>query len=431
MPQSSSNLATLADWARSEAIPFDVASDKSFDSAVDRVVAAMGESVELLGFGEPMHGAPEFLVLRNRLFQRLVEAHGFTAIAVESSFPRGRIVNQYVSGAGSAGGPATYDDIEDAGFSHGFGRLAANRELVDWMRQYNGQSAHNVKLHFYGFDSPTEMMWSDSPRRLVEFVLHYLDSVGGENEKRHARISDLVGDDAAWENQEAAFDPAKSIGLSPAANGLRIEVEELASELGVRRPELVAATDEAQYLEAVQYAALARQLLNYHAAVARPSEKRIAWLLGIRDAMMADNLAYTIAREVARGPGRVLAFAHNGHLRRGSMSWQLGAELLEWWPAGAHLGTMLGPRYAVIGLGVGTSEANGIVPPEPETLEAFLTAAPGPARFIPTHQGQWLDAATIAALPTRSGSAKNSSYFPLTAKSLTDFDWLAVLDSIT
>ena len=43
------------------------------------------------------------------------------------------------------------------------------------MRAYNADPAHGKKLQFYGFDSPTEMMWSDSPRRLVEFVLDYLD----------------------------------------------------------------------------------------------------------------------------------------------------------------------------------------------------------------------------------------------------------------
>jgi erythromycin esterase-like protein len=210
---------------------------------------------------------------------------------------------------------------------------------------------------------------------------------------------------------------------------LRLEVEELASELSVRRPELVAATGEDRYQEAVQYTAVARQLLNYHANVARPEDNRIAVLLGIRDAMMADNLAYVLARE--RGRGRVLAFAHNAHLQRGSMEWQLGPGLQVWWPTGAHLTTMLGPRYTVIGTGVGTSEANVIPTPEPNTLESHLTAAPGPARFIPTHRGQAFEAAALTALPTRGGSAKNPGYFPLTAKSLTDFDWLAVLDSIT
>jgi hypothetical protein len=35
-------------------------------------------------------------------------------------------------------------------------------ELIEWMRRYNADPAHHVKLQFYGFDSPTEMVGSDS-----------------------------------------------------------------------------------------------------------------------------------------------------------------------------------------------------------------------------------------------------------------------------
>ena len=38
-------------------------------------------------------------------------------------------------------------------------------------------------------------------------------------------------------------------------------------------------------------------------------------------------------------------------------------EGVAWWPAGAHLAATLGPRYAVIGSGVGMSDENGIAPP--------------------------------------------------------------------
>ena len=87
-------------------------------------------------------------------------------------------------------------------------------------------------------------------------------------------------------------------------------------------------------------------------------------------------------------------------------------------------------RYAVIGTGVGVSEANGIGQPEPDTLEARLIATPGPARFIRIPQDKGF-AAEGAGLPTRSGSTKNFGYFPLAARSLSDFDALIVLDSTT
>jgi erythromycin esterase-like protein len=159
--------ATLDDWIEREAIPFSVDSPRSFSAAVDKVIDALGDSVELLGFGEALHGGEDLLILRNRLFQRLVEAHGYSAIAIESSFPRASVVNEYVAGRG----PASFEAVAETGFSHGFGRLEANRELVEWMRRYNAGPSHRVKLQFYGFDSPTEATDTDSPRQTLRFAL--------------------------------------------------------------------------------------------------------------------------------------------------------------------------------------------------------------------------------------------------------------------
>ncbi len=418
--------ATLDDWIAHEAIPCSLDSRPDFNAAVDTVISALGDAVALLGFGEALHGGEELLVLRNQLFQRLVEAHGYSAIAVESSFPRGSIINDYVLGRG----PASYAAVQDTGWSHGFGKFEANRELVEWMRHYNADPAHQRKLQFYGFDSPTDVI-TDSPRQTLHVALDYLserdEALGQEYRKR---IDPLLGQDAAWENPAAALDPTQSIGRSPEATALRIETEELIAELRVRRPELVAKSDESRYREAVHYAVVARQLLHYHAALAQPSEKRQERLLGIRDAMMAENLAYIVSRE--QGRGNVLVFAHNTHLKRGKVQWQWGNETVIWWPVGSHLHEVFGRRYAVIGSAVGSSPANGIDQPEAGTLEARFTSAPGPVRFIPTHQGQGLPTEEMAALPIRSSSKKNRSYVePLGAQSFTDFDWFAVLDTTT
>jgi erythromycin esterase len=422
MNHSTPVYATLDDWIEREAIPFSIDSPASLDAAVDTVITSLGDSVELLGFGEALHGGEDILILRNRLFQRLVEAHGYSAIAVESSFPRARVVNDYVAGRG----PASYEAVQDTGFSHGFGRIVANRELVEWIRAYNADPSHRVKLRFYGFDSPTEMTGSDSPRQVLYFVLDYLASIDPASGREYReRINPLLGQDSDWENPAAMTDPTKSVGLSAAATSLRIATEDLITELLTRRPEFVARSDRDRYSEAVHCASVARQLLNYHAAVARNAGASV--LLGIRDALMADNLAYIV--DLERGRGKVLAFAHNSHLQRGKAQWQFGTNVCTWWPAGSHLNEMFGPRYAVIGSAVGVSDDNGIGQPEAGTLEALLTAVPGPALFIPTHKGRGLPTPAIAALPTRSGSVKNLSYFALTPQSFTDFDWLAVLDS--
>lgn len=419
--------ATLDEWIANESIPCSPDVLESLNAAIDQVIASLDNSVELLGFGEALHGGEDILLFRNRLFQRLVEAHGYSAIAIESSFPMSHIVNEYIAGRG----PASYNAVQDAGFSHRFGQLHATRELVEWMRSYNADASHPVKLHFYGFDSPTEITGADSPRHVLYVALDYLtelDKAGGQEYR--SRVDPLLGQDDAWENFEAMMDPAKSIGLSPQANALRLATEELISELCVRRPELVAKSGQSRYLEALQYAVEARQLLNYHAEIARQSEQRMSRLLGLRDAIMADNLAYIASQERERG--KVLVFAHNSHLQRGKSTlngeWQGEAYSWTWWPVGAHLNAMFGERYTIIGSAVGTSPANGIDQPEPGTLEARMIAQPGPVRFIPTHHGQGLP---ISELPTRSGSTTNPSYAPLTPQSFTNFDWLAVFDSTT
>lgn len=427
MTYSAARHATLDDWIAHEATPFSLDSPTAFNAAVDTMIASLDDSVELLGFGEALHGGDELLVLRNQLFQRLVEAHGYRAIAIESSFPRGPITNEYVLGRG----PASYKEVQETGFSHGFGKFEANRELVEWMRHYNADPAHPTKLQFYGFDSPTEATDTDSPRQTLYVALDYLSSVDEAlGQEYRNRIDPLLGQDAAWENPAAILDPMQAIGRSPEATALRIETEELISELHVRRPELVAKSDTRSYLEAVHYAVEARQLLNYHAELAQASDQRQARLLGIRDAMMADNLAYIVSRE--QGRGKILVFAHNSHLKRRKVQWQWGNETVIWCPAGSHLHEMFGRRYAVIGSAIGESPANGIGQPEAGTLEARLTSAPGPMRFIPTHQGQGLPVEELAALPIRSGSKKNGSYMePLSAQSFADFDWFAVLDTAT
>lgn len=422
MSHSMPNYPTLDDWIAHEAIPFRVDSSASFRAAVDQIIAALGNTVELLGFGEPLHGGEDILLLRNRLFQHLVENHGYSAIAIESSFPRAQIVNAYIAGHG----PASYDAVQDSGLSPAFGRLEANRELVEWMRQQNANPARHVKLHFYGFDIPNGTIGIASPRQVLSLVLEYLTALDPNSGREHrTRIDMALGDDADWENPAAMMDHTRAVGLSPKAAELCVATEALLSALHIRGPELIALSSKAQYAEARHYGSMARQLLNFHAAMAKEADYSAR--LGVRDALMADNLAYVVSCE--RGRGKVFAFAHNSYLKQGRAEWQIGAVRHTWWPAGSQIKAQFGARYAVIGSAIGVSAANGIGQPEVGTLEYRLTTTPGPGRFIPTHNGHGLPLEAVAALTVRSGSHMNPTYVPLTAQSFTDFDWFAVLDA--
>ncbi len=416
-----------------DAIPLDPGGPQElFDAAVDQLMGSVSDAVDVLALGEPLHGAEVFPLIRNRIFRRLVEAHGFTAIALESSFPRSVLVDRYINGR--TPGDAVLDDVLSAGFSHGFGRTDASRALVDWMRAHNAHA--DRPLRFYGFDAPMEMTGTDSPRALLVYALDYLEraKLAGEASRRR-RIEELIGTDAAWENPAAMQDPNQSIGLTPAAQGLRVETEELIAELQRRRPALAAATGRDAYLAALQHAAGARHLLTYHAALARPTDDRIATALGLRDLAMADNLTFLAARERGLGDGRagvqvrgrILVFAHNSHLQRAQARWQLGPHDLRWWPAGAHVHHELGPRYAVVGSAAGISPNHGIAEPETGSLEAHLASAPHAGCFIPTARLRTMPPSVLNDLPVRSGTP---ACFPLTPETATAFDHLLFLRTL-
>jgi erythromycin esterase-like protein len=222
------------------------------------------------------------------------------------------------------------------------------------------------------------------------------------------------------------FDPAQSIGLTAPATELRIATLDLITELRIRRPEYAAKSEPLVYADALHHAELGRKLLDAHAALARPGA--YATMLGVRDLIMADNLQHYVARE--RGRGKVLVFAANGHLKRGTVRWHLppGDDVKEWWPAGSQLTEAMGARYAVIGMALGASEPNGLAPPEGGTLEAAL-AASGGSMFLPTHRGKGVPAPEVERAPARSGSTLNPTYSWLTPDSFADFEWLVFLDS--
>jgi hypothetical protein len=72
------------------------------------------------------------------------------------------------------------------------------------MRRYNADPSHRVKLCFDGFDSPTEMSGTDSPRQVLHFVLDYLTSVDNASGQEHRKyIDQLLGQDSDWENPAA------------------------------------------------------------------------------------------------------------------------------------------------------------------------------------------------------------------------------------
>lgn len=271
--------------------------------AVDDVLDRAGSLPLVLALGEPTHGIGAFPLLRNELLAHLV-GRGFRSIALETDIFAAGLVADYVNGADT-----DLDAVLTSGFSHGFGGVLGNRELLQWLRAYNNDRTRADRIHFHGFDAPVEYSGAPGPRAYLTAVLDFLPPA------RQPAIDDLeqlLGDDAAWTNPGAMYDPTVSIGGTARARALRVVADDLASALRRAAPQLQPIDPDGHRL-ATANARTALGLLRYHAAMATAGPDRIDGLLGLRAEMMVDNLLAIIDQESRRGP--TLVFAHNRHLQ--------------------------------------------------------------------------------------------------------------------
>ncbi|GAA5513574.1 hypothetical protein Dcar01_02315 [Deinococcus carri] len=414
--------------------------------AVAAFLGTLPARPQLLALGEPTHLLDAFPAWRNRLFRILVEDHGFRSIALESDIIAGQRVNAHVtSGQGTPGrhsvtlprvlggnstarrphhgfslrsaqkGSATFlstalEEVMQTGFSHGFGAVKANRELVEWMRDFNAGRNPADHLRFYGFDAPLENLWAASPRASLLALHAFLTAHLGKLPVDTATLEQLCGEDTRWTNPAAGMDAAESIGNSGEARQLRWLADDLCTLLRTETPGLAA---QPEFWEARLHARTATGLLLYHAVLADPAPNRVARMLALRDLLMADHLSDLAEREQERGP--TLVFAHNAHLQRNISTMRMGETRLEWWSAGAHVSLRLGQQYAFIASDLGAAPAKGIEEPGPDTLQGVLMNLAGPVSLVASRE---LTTALPQDLTRRTDVPPRAGYFPLAAQDL-------------
>jgi erythromycin esterase-like protein len=347
----------------------------------------------LLALGEPTHQEPGFGMIRNELFAQLVEL-GFRSIALETDRVAAFAVNDYVlNGTGSLAA------VMSEGFSHNFGALEPNRQLVAWMREYNQNRPAPERVTFHGFDAQTENTSAPSPRSYFEYARDYLHVEGLD-------IAGIAGDDHRWSRDEAILDFAQSMGTTPEAERLRGIGENLRTMLYARAPELIAGTSRAEWLRAKTYVDAGLGLLHYHWQAAQPllaQSDRITLLLATRDTWMARNLLDIRRVEAERGP--TMLFAHNVHLQRNGSAWSLGDMKAHWFGAGAIVDALRLESYFFIAGSLGRSAALRLGEPEPDTFEGLLQPRITGWALIP--------AGEVSPGATRTDTIPQQGYFPL------------------
>lgn len=151
---------------------------------LDPLMDAIGDA-RIVMLGEASHGTSEFYTWRTELTKRLIQEKGFRFIAVEGDWPSCYAMNRWIKG--KAMQELTAPELLALSFGRWPAWMWANREvaeLMDWLRQWNGQRAPADAAGFYGLD--VYSLWES-----IDEVLAYLRSRG--------RIDALAAAEQAFE----------------------------------------------------------------------------------------------------------------------------------------------------------------------------------------------------------------------------------------
>jgi erythromycin esterase len=332
--------------------------------------AAIGQ-VRILALGESGHEIHEPLAFRNRLFKFLVNEMGFSAIAVETGFLEGCLVDDYIQGRGAdleAAVPNVFQWSAPKGFEE-------NLNLIQWMRAYNAGATGGRKIRFYGIDltGGRDGKWPGA-RSALDAPLAYLD---------HADAARAGQIRRQLEPLAAKFNDDAYAKLSAEERSrLTATIAEIVSVFQRRRIDFLQTTTELEYSRALQQAVGAVHLdgifRNSNAPRAEADDLRDVW--NVRDAAMADNVRWALEREGPRG--RILVFTHNAHARKSPAHREAYPEYFQQGPTasmGQYLHSFHGEQMRVIGFtfgqGVDGFMLEGklpLAPLDPESLDGTL-----------------------------------------------------------
>ncbi|MDT0397387.1 MULTISPECIES: erythromycin esterase family protein [Streptomyces] len=317
--------------------------------------AALG-TARLVGIGQAVHGAHDFLALQHRLFRYLVEEKGFRSFVLEAPYSAGLRLDEHV--LTGRGDPARImaEEFQNA---YLFMRTREILDLIRWMRAYNVRHPGDP-LRFSGNDS--SYAGPDLYDRVVDHVRQAHPGLLASVTELYRGLRPTL---PAGEHMVTAFEEPLAVRREKAERTGRV------LEL-LRAPDL----DEhsvamASHVRAVQNAEIVHQVARQNAFdYDDPAGEREA--LAYRDTVMTENTLWWLRQTGTRA---VLA-AHNGHVYL--EGYDPDYPVIQ----GSMLRRALGDAYRAVGLsfdhGSFNATDNGVANPRDEDVKLFHTGPPPP-----------------------------------------------------
>jgi erythromycin esterase len=333
----------------------------------------------VVAVGESTHRVHDFYQIRHRLTRFLAAELGFTAFVMESGFPEGLRVNDWV-----LGGPGDLTELLHHGITYHMGKCAEMRDQLEWMRAYN--ATHERPIRFYGMDVPDS---AASARPAVEAALAYLDDVDPAYAKAVREMLCPLFDYLPTDRTGLAWAAPALHAYMALDKGVRYEmtarIGDLTERLLAQRVVYTARSTVDRYELAYRCAATGRHTDAFLQAMASSAERTYDGA-NIRDVAMAENVEWILGRE-----DRIVVAAANGHVQRWPFSMPLLTNDLTM--LGEHLAASLGEQYVVIGSAFGGGRLflhrpvlggpaghteiffEDMDSPDPDSLDALLATA--------------------------------------------------------
>jgi erythromycin esterase len=362
----------FAKWAATRAVPLTTVEPADNHSDLLPLVSAIG-TAHIVALGEPMHGAHEPLEFRNRLFRFLVERMGFTAIGLESGFTESIGARPLIES-----GQGDVDSALRTGVLSWASEYPENRELIQWMRDYNAAAAstgqHRIRL--YGIDMTTGGR-KNGAGLTIDSALSYLSRGDPATAQtiRHSLGDSLSGIDAS------AFG---SLPESAQAQFVA-SIDAIAKATQKSRQRLIAHSSVDDYHWALHNLDAARQLAECLPITPSPKDGMDLWAraLTCRDSKMAKNVQWAVENEGKNG--HLFVFAHDGHVMGAKEDGRRWADVREKAPMmGFHLREAYGKDIYIIA-SVCATTAGGLLtaqPLEDGSIERTLAGVGMPLMFL-------------------------------------------------
>lgn len=324
--------AGVVDWVKTHAVP--IAGDDIAPSGAEaRAVHSLVADARLIGLGEPFHGHQEPLAYRNRLVRYLVAHEGLSAVAFESGIADTEAASAYVLGGPGDARAAV------APMSWRFGTLAANIDLIGWMRRWN--DAHpRARVRVYGIDTSggDDRAGFGNTRVALDQVDAFL---------ARAALPDAAPLRAELGRLASLFSPAGYAGASAEDRGAIVRLPTtLTRYFAAHRVALARATSTEAEARAERIAldtATSARIIPIYPADASAPTPALLQASAFREAAMVANTQWVLTRE-----RRVLLFQSNSHIAKAALEPVGRPPLTGFESTGTQLRHPLGDVFRVI-----------------------------------------------------------------------------------